>query len=184
MKHIAATAALALFAVSSPALAQTRPAATPARAAAPQPQAVQGLSPAAISAWLAAQGATAEPVQQEGDRRYMRVTADGLPWILYLQSCDADLCSDLQFAAGLGHAEVNLDRVNTWNRERRFVKAVYEPADASGPASAVAQFDVLVPPGGPEELTDALAIWRSLLPEFVRAMVASNAPATPPAPGG
>lgn len=189
MKHIAATAALALFAVSGPALAQTAPAAAPGPAAAPQPLPVQGLSAAAISAWLATQGATAEPVNQEGERRYMRVTSDGLPWILYLQSCEGDLCSDLQFAAGLGHAQVTVDRVNTWNRERRFVKAVYEPADGSGPPSAVAQYDVLVPPGGPEELTDALAIWRNLLPEFVRAMVgtstpAPTAPTAPTAPGG
>lgn len=183
MKYIAALAALAVLAFAGSAQAQTPPPAAPAPAAAPQPRPVPGVSAAAMSAWLATQNATAEAVQMDGDRRYMRVTTDGLPWILFLQSCDGDVCSDLQFSAGLAHAEVTADKVNAWNRDRRFVKAVYEAPAAGAQPSAVAQFDVLVPSGGPEELTDQLAIWRSLLPEFVRLMTVARPTAAPAAPG-
>jgi len=179
MKHIVAAAALVLFASTGAVQAQTAPATAPAPAAAPQPRPVPGVSAAAMSAWLATQNATAEAVQMDGDRRYMRVTTDGLPWLLFLQSCDGDVCSDLQFSAGLAHAQVTADKVNAWNRDRRFVKAVYETPAAGAQPSAVAQFDVLVPSGGPEELTDQLAIWRSLLPEFVRLMTVERPTAAP-----
>lgn len=193
MKHIAAAALLAFAGSALPGsvLAQTAPAAPPAApapAAAAQPRPVPGLSAATLTAWLATQGATAEPVKQDGDRRYMRVTADGLPWILFMQSCDGDVCSDLQFTAGLANAQVTPEKINDWNRDRRFMKAVYEPAEPGGQPSALAQFDVLVPSGGVAELTDPLAIWRSLLPEFVRVMTTDRTTATPTAapaaPGG
>lgn len=182
MKHIATTAALLLLAAGS-AQAQTAPPAAPAPAAAAQPTPVPGVTATALGAWLATQNATAEAVQMDGDRRYMRVTTDGLSWILFLQSCDGDVCSDLQFSAGLTHAQITPDKVNGWNRDRRFVKAVYEAPEIGAQPSAVAQFDVLVPSGGPEELTDQLAIWRSLLPEFVRLMTVARPTAAPAAPG-
>jgi hypothetical protein len=157
----------------------TAPAAAPATA---QPQV--GISPADLSAWLTSRGATVEPVQTSGERRFMKVTTDGLPWVLFLQSCDATACSDFQFTAALSDPSITLDKVNGWNRDRRFVKAIYEAPDATSPASAVAQFDVLIGAGGPEQLVDHLAVWRALLVDFVRTLMPAPpaaAPATPPA---
>ena len=143
------------------------------------PAPIVGLSPAAIAAWLAAEGATGIELQTAGERRFLRVTTDGLPWLLFLQSCESDVCSDLQFSAGIGDALITPEKVNGWNRDRRFVKAIYEAGEAGQPASAIAQFDLLVSPGGTEQLADPLAIWRNLLPEFVR-IVTTGAAATPP----
>lgn len=166
---------------TSPA-AQTPAAPAAAGSIAPTPL---GVSTAALTAWLTSQGATVAPEASDDGRRYLRVTTDGLPWLIFLQSCETDVCSDLQFSAALSDASITLDKVNGWNRDRRFVKAIYEPAQAGGVASAVSQFDVLVGAGGPGQLTDHLAVWRALLADFVRTLMprpaTAPAPATPPA---
>lgn len=170
---LALAAALSTLAFATPnlAMAQAAPAA-PAPAAAPAqpaaPRLVRGVSPEATSVWLTAQGATPGPVQQDQGRTYMRVTADGLTWLLFFQSCDNGLCSDLQFSAGAAGGAVSPDLINGWNRDRRFLKAIYEAPAGADPASAVVQYDVLLNGDGPEQLVDHLAIWRGLLPEFAR----------------
>lgn len=145
----------------------------------PSARPVIGLSPASIAAWLATEGATGVELQTDGERRFIRVTTDGLPWLLFLQSCEGEICSDLQFSAGVGDPLVTPEKVNGWNRDRRFVKAIYEAGEAGEPATAIAQYDVLVAPGGTEQLADPLAIWRNLLPEFVRTVTVGAAATSP-----
>lgn len=197
MKTMLSLSALAVSAMTlvlaASAQAQTPTAPTPAPAppqtsaagSLPAAPARIGVSIPALSAWLTAQGATVAPEASEEGRRYLRVTTNGLPWLLFLQSCEGDVCSDLQFSAAASDPSITLDKVNAWNRDRRFVKAIYETADATDPASAVAQFDVLVGAGGPEQLADHLAVWRALLVDFVRTLMPAPAvaPATPPAGG-
>ena len=179
MKHNATLASvLALFIVAPLTVSAAASAQTPPKASTP----AAGLTGAAISAWLTAQGADAGEVQIDGERRFIRVETDGLPWLLFLQSCENDLCSDLQFSAGVVDAQITLDKVNGWNRDRRFVKGIFEAGEAGQPASAIAQYDVLVTRGGPEQLADALAIWRGLLPEFVRPVTVGAAATAPTRP--
>lgn len=179
---LAGLLATSVQAQTTPPAAQTPAAPAAAGSIAPTPL---GVSTAALTAWLTSQGATVAPEASDDGRRYLRVTTDGLPWLIFLQSCETDVCSDLQFSAALSDASITLDKVNGWNRDRRFVKAIYEPAEAGGVASAVAQFDVLVGAGGPGQLTDHLAVWRALLADFVRTLMprpaTAPAPATPPA---
>lgn len=175
---VAAVSALA-FATPGTSLAQAAPAApAPAAAAAPA-RLVQGVSPAAVSAWLATQGATAGPIQQDEGRTFMRVSADGLTWLLFFQSCDNGLCSDLQFSTGAANAAITPAMINGWNRDRRFLKAIYEAPEGTSPASAVIQYDVLLSGDGPEQLVDHLAIWRGLLPEFARMTLGAAATPAP-----
>lgn len=183
---LALAAALSALALPSPNLALAQvPAAAPAPAVAPAPAAaprlVGGVSPQAAAAWLVTQGATPGPIQQDQGRTYMRVTADGLTWLLFFQSCDNGLCSDLQFSAGAEGPAVTSDLINGWNKDRRFLKAIYEAPQGSGPASAVIQYDVLLNGDGPEQLIDHLAIWRSLLPEFARLTMGAAAAGPTPA---
>lgn len=184
MKPAKMTPALAaLFAIiaATPGLAQTRE--TPvAPAPAVAPRVVHGVSPAAVIAWLATQGATQGEIQQDEGRRFVRVSADGLSWLLFFQSCDAaDLCSDLQFSTGAASAAITPELINSWNRDRRFVKAIYEAPSGTDPASAVVQYDVLLTGDGSEQLVDHLAIWRGLLPEFASLMQGpTTGPATVP----
>lgn len=178
---LALAAAVSTLAFATPNL--TTPQAAPAPAAAPvaaaAPRMVQGVSPAAVTAWLATQGATAGPVQEDQGRTFVRVSADGLTWLLFFQSCDNGLCSDLQFSTGAANAAITPDMINGWNRDRRFLKAIYEAPEGTSPASAVVQYDVLLTGDGPEQLVDHLAIWRGLLPEFARLTMgpAATAPA-------
>ena len=174
-----ALAAVAVLALATPdlSLAQTQtapvaavPAARPA-AAAPA-RMVQGVAPAAVIAWLTTQGTTPGAIQTDQGRTFVRVSADGLSWLLFFQSCDAaGMCSDLQFSTGVSSATITPDKINGWNRDRRFLKAIYEAPEGTTPASAVVQYDVLLTGDGPDQLIDHLAIWRGLLPEFARLTV-------------
>lgn len=170
-------AALSALALSvTPVASQTAPA-RPVAPAAAAPRPPVGVSPAAVAAWLNTQGVTAGAIQEDQGRKFVRVDADGLAFLLYFQSCEGALCSDAQFTTGVANAAITPDMINGWNRDRRFLKAIYEAPTATAPASAVIQYDVLLNSGGPEQLTDHLAIWRSLLPEFARLTTGSAAAA-------
>jgi hypothetical protein len=176
---LAALSALALTTPGSGAVQTAAPARPVAAAPAAPPRIVRGVSPAAVIAWLTTQGATPGAVQQDGGRTFVRVGTDGLSWLLFFQSCDATgLCSDLQFSTGAASPAITPDLINTWNRDRRFLKAIYEAPKGTNPASAVVQYDVLLNGDGAEQLADPLAVWRSLLPEFARL---TQVPATPTA---
>ena len=177
----AALAAVIALALGSPALAadQTPP---PAPTTAPAQTSALGLAPAAVSVWLTAQGLTPGPLEQDGANPYVRVTDGTLRWILFFQSCDAGLCSDLQFSTGFANAAITPQAINGWNRDRRFLKAFYEPAEGANPPSAVVQYDLFTVPGGPAQLTDHLAIWRGLLPDFARTITATTPAAAAPTP--
>jgi hypothetical protein len=185
MTVLAALSALALSV--TPVAAQTAPARPAAQAAAPAPAvtprpAAFGVSPAAVIAWINTQGATAGEVQTDQGRQFIRVDADGLAWLLFFQSCENGLCSDVQFTTGVANAAVTPDMINGWNRDRRFLKAIYEAPEGTSPPSAVIQYDVLLNAGGPEQLADHLSIWRGLLPEFARLTTGAAAAAPAPAP--
>lgn len=178
MKTLAIAAAVVLIPVA--ALAQEAPGSevltTAPRVIEPSaietagPTPALGLSPAEITAWLATRGVTPGEVQQDGDNQYVRVVDGAVPWLLFFQSCQAGVCADLQFSTGFATPAVTPEVVNGWNRDRRFLKAFYEPSSAPGePASAVVQYDLFLrPDAGPEQLADHLAVWRGLAPEFAR----------------
>ena len=144
-----------LSAAAAPALAQT-----PAAPA-------SGLRAADVSAWLTRLGGSTGPVQTAEGRQYFTVNNAGLTWAVFLQSCRADLCQDVQFSAVVASPGVTRDLINSWNRDNRFLKAFYTPgADGKAPTGTV-QYDVLTVPGqGVEQLTDPLAVWLQLLPQF------------------
>lgn len=169
-------AATALVLLSSP---MRQPAVTTPPATAQAPAA--GLAIPAMTDFLTVQGLTVGPVEQDGERRYVTVSDGPLRWVLFFQSCEADICSDLQYSFGFSNAGVTLEGVNRWNRERRFLKAFFEPGTTpDAPAAAATQFDVLLNGvQGVEQLADPLAIWRGLIKEFPRAIVAPAVTATP-----
>jgi len=194
MKIVALTAALTLLATPVAVQAQT-PAASPTEVQTTAPRVIEatgpsatqaaalGLTPAQIVSWLAGQGVTPGPVEQDGTNSYVRVEDGPLTWILFFQSCQDGVCGDLQFSVGFETRAVTPEGVNGWNRDRRFLKAFYEaPTTAGGPATAVVQYDLFLRPGAEaDQLTDHLAVWRGLAPEFAR-LVGRPAAAAPAAP--
>ncbi|MGO4408429.1 MULTISPECIES: YbjN domain-containing protein [unclassified Brevundimonas] len=156
--------AVALAASPTPTLAQAS-VAQPSAAPAPTPA---GLPVAAVVDWLKTQGLSVGQVQG-GTEPYVQVRESGdLAWTITFNSCENLVCGDLQFSAGFSNPQVTLDKVNGWNAERRFAKAFYEaPSAGRADGAAIFQQDVMLLNGiGPSQLTDSVAVWRSLLPAF------------------
>ena len=119
-----------------PALAAGDPGAAPVTGpvAAPTQEAVSGLTPAEVRAWLTEKGATVEEPQTIQGQTLLRVNDGSATWLIFFYGCATWLiffygcdatgrCQDIQFAASVVADGLSLDRINAWNREQRFVKA-------------------------------------------------------------
>lgn len=142
--------------VAAPALAQTAPA---------QP----GLAVADVSAWIASKGGEVQPVQRREGETWLTVKDGNLTWLVFFYSCTNDVCGDVQFAASFSNATVSLDMVNTWNRDHRFLKATFLPGAAGEEPTALVQYDLLLVPGGVDQLNDPVAVWVDMVAAFAQA---------------
>ena len=121
------------------------------------------VTPQAVSGWLSGQELSPELVM-EGETPFIRVQDEGLTWLLFFYGCETDRCDSLQFGAGFTNEEITADTVNSWNRDRRFLKAYFEAGDEG---SAIVQYDVIPTDGAPmDHLSDHVALWRSTLHDF------------------
>ncbi|MFN3535961.1 MAG: YbjN domain-containing protein [Brevundimonas sp.] len=121
------------------------------------------VTPQAVSGWLSSRNLTPELVI-EGEDPFIRVPDGALTWLLFFYGCEADGCDSLQFGAGFTNPDITSDTVNSWNRDRRFLKAYFE-AGAEG--SAIVQYDVIPTQGAPmDHLGDHVDLWRSFLNAF------------------
>lgn len=173
LPSFAAALSLTLCAVALPAAAQTPP-----PAAAPAPE--RGVVPAELKAWLTSLGGNvADPVAVDGGF-LLRVADEPLPWSLSLFGCQTR-CDDIQYNA-VFTGPITEAQVTAWNRENRYLKAVWvAPATAGGDATVLAQYDLLLLADGREQLQEPTYIWLQLLSQFARTLFASVAPAVPPA---
>ena len=167
-----------------PALAAGDPGAAPVTGpvAAPTQEAVSGLTPAEVRAWLTEKGATVEEPQTIQGQTLLRVNDGSATWLIFFYGCDATgRCQDIQFAASVVADGLSLDRVNAWNREQRFVKAYLQPNQSA--STAVLQFDVLLSAGlGVEQLNDPTVVWLELLAGFIESVFAPTNQTAPPPP--
>ena len=152
------------------ALAQTPPAAA----------STNGVTVAETRAWLTSLGGSVgEPVVSNGVTS-LNIADEPLPWNLTFYACGPSLCDDVQFSA-IFTGPITADQINDWNREHRFLKAFFVPADVpGGEANAVVQYDVLLTGTGTEQLREPTVVWLQLLQEFARGLVL-NATAVPTA---
>ncbi|MEH6699530.1 MAG: YbjN domain-containing protein [Brevundimonas sp.] len=167
-----------------PALAAGDPGAAPVTGpvAAPTQEAVSGLTPAEVRAWLTEKGATVEEPQTIQGQTLLRVNDGSATWLIFFYGCDATgRCQDIQFAASVVADGLSLDRINAWNREQRFVKAYLQPNQSA--STAVLQFDVLLSAGlGVEQLNDPTVVWLELLAGFIESVFAPTNQTAPPPP--
>lgn len=156
-----------------------------AQASAPAVQATQptpGLAIADVVAWLKGLGAEVGEVQRQNGEAYVVVTDGGLNWMLSFYSCQADVCGDVQFSAVFANASITPDLINGWNRDQRYLKAFYSPAQGEAQPGGVVQYDVLLLGGrGADQLTDPLAVWLEMVAAFA-VHVGYFQPAPTPAP--
>ena len=171
--------------MAMPALATADPGAASVTGpvSAPTQEAVVGLTPAEVRAWLVEKGATVEEPQTIEGQTLLRVNDGSANWLIFFYGCDATgRCQDIQFAANIVADGLSLDRINAWNREQRFVKA-YLQSNLDGTPSAVLQFDVLLLAGlGVDQLNDPTVVWLELLARFIEGLIAPTTATTAPAP--
>ena len=156
--------ALALaVALPGAALAQTPPAAV-----------VQttGVSVADAKAWLAGLGGNVrEPVLRDGVTS-LHIADEPLPWNLTFYACGPSLCDDIQYSA-IFSGPITPDQINAWNRDNRFLKAFFMPAEPGSVAGAVVQYDVVLTNTGTEQLREPTVIWLQMLRAFAQGLAAA-----------
>lgn len=161
------------------ALAAAVPGAALAQAAAPA--AATGVPVADARAWLIGLGGSvAEPTAFEANQ-ILTVADQPLPWSLTFYNCagGAALCDDVQFGASFSGA-ITLEQVNAWNRDNRYLKAIFVPGTSAGEARAFAQYDVMLTAPGTGPLQEPTVVWLQMLQLFAQ-YLAQTAP--PPAGG-
>jgi len=162
--------ALALsVALPGAALAQTPP---------PAAASTNGVSIAETRAWLTSLGGSVgEPVVSDGVTS-LNIADEPLPWNLTFYGCVTSLCDDVQFSA-IFTGPITQDQINAWNREYRFLKAFHIPAAPGAEATAVVQYDVVLPGTGTAQLQEPTVIWLQMLRQFAQGLAAAAAPAAP-----
>ena len=162
--------ALALsVALPGAALAQTPP---------PAAASTNGVSIAETRAWLTSLGGSVgEPVVSDGVTS-LKVADEPLPWNLTFYGCGPSLCDDVQFSA-IFTGPITQDQINAWNRENRFLKAFHIPAAPGGDATAVVQYDAVLPGTGTGQLQEPTVIGLQMLRQFAQSLAAAAAPAAP-----
>ena len=134
--------------------------ATPAHA-----ELVNAANPETIKAIVESQGWPATIVVKEGDDPYIESNRAGLKFLVLFMNCDAgQRCKTLQYYMGFSDAkDVTLERLNQWNKEKRFARAYKD--DAGDP---VLEMDVdLDFQGIPREnVGETFNTWASLMDSF------------------
>ncbi len=154
----AAGAALVFFLVSAP-----------FAAARDLPQ--DGVTTSMIVTWLQGHGYSPEVKRDNtANSDYVAVSAGGVNWSIYFYNCTggndschqcADACTAtaIQYAAGWNATGVGLDKLNAWNRDKRYLRTY---SDTGG--AVWAEYDIDVAPGGTwEQLDNTLVTWNTSL---------------------
>ena len=172
MRLPALITALALSAaLPTVALAQT-----PAPAAATAP--AVGVTVADARTWLTGLGGSVGEPEAVTGAQILRVADEPLPWNLSFYGCGPSLCDDVQFSA-IFSGPITPDQINAWNRDNRFLKAFFIPAAPGGEATAVVQYDVVLPNDGTGQLQEPTVIWLQMLRSFAQSLVAAAPDAAP-----
>ena len=157
--------------IAAPALALGLAFAVPVAAAPRAPTSVQApadpaVSVEAVRGWLISKGGQVGPVQREDGLTWISVNDDPLRWVVFFYDCRGDRCATIQYSTSFSNPTINQEMVNDWNRDHRFLKAYFLPAEAGGEPTAVVQHDVLVLSDDVEQLTESAALWLDMMPEF------------------
>ena len=148
--------------------------AAPAVAAPAAPPVQTATDPAvsidAVRDWLVSNGGDVGPVQRADGYTWISINDAPLRWVLFFYDCRDDRCAALQYSASFSNPTITLEMVNDWNRDHRFLKAYFLPAEAGGQPTAAVQHDVLVHSDDVAQLTESAALWLAMMPEFATAV--------------
>lgn len=126
---------------------------------------VNATNPAAIKVIVESRGWPAKLISKTGDDPYIESTHNGLKFLVLFMNCDEGRnCKTLQYYMGFSDAkEVSSDRLNAWNKEKRFARA-YRDDDGD----PVLEMDVDLDFDGipRENLGETFNTWASLMDSF------------------
>ncbi len=134
--------------------------ASPARA-----ELINAANPETIKAVVESQGWPATMVAKPGDDPYIESSRNGLKFLVLFMNCEeGQRCKTLQYYMGFSDAkDVTLERLNQWNKEKRFARAYKD--DAGDP---VLEMDVDLDFAGipRENVGETFNTWASLMDSF------------------
>ena len=94
--------------------------------------------------------------------RYIVGTYDGITYIIEFYNCDNNGCNDLAFSAGFDLDNADINRINEWNRTKRFGSAYL---DSDG--DPVLLMPVNLAFGvSPQNLNDSFEWWKAVLTDY------------------
>jgi ferredoxin len=133
-----------------------------------------GVAMSTIVTWLQGHGYQAVIKRDDtANSDYVSATLNGVSWTIYFYECAggdqgchqcADTCTAkaIQYAAGWNAPNIGLDKINAWDRDKRYLRSY---SDTSG--AVWAEYDVKMIPGDVSEQLDmTLATWNEGLAEF------------------
>lgn len=134
--------------------------ATPAQA-----ELVSAKNPAAIKAIVESQGWPAKLISKADEDPYIESNRNGLKFLVLFMNCeDHKNCKTLQYYMGFNDAkDVSPDRLNEWNKEKRFARAYRD--DEGDP---VLEMDVDLDFAGlpRENIGETFNTWASLMDSY------------------
>jgi hypothetical protein len=128
-----------------------------------------GMTAHEIAGWLVDNGyqAQVQPDPTTPGDQIVSTQTDGIKVDIYLYDCsgagDARRCTSMQYAVGWPpKSGYNLERINSWNRSNRYIKAYLTTK-----GGLFGEYDLDLSPGGSfEMLSDSLQNWRSVVVDF------------------
>ncbi|MBL8774056.1 MAG: YbjN domain-containing protein [Phenylobacterium sp.] len=123
-----------------------------------------GLTAVEYARWLEDNGYKADIQKDKDGDAHVDSGADGLRFSVYFYDCRKDRCAALQYYVGFdkGPDTPNLEKVNAFNREKRYIKAYL---DTDGDVSF--EYDGNLAPGGTwEAVEDDFNTFLGYLPEL------------------
>ncbi len=127
---------------------------------------VNAKNPQAIKAIVESQGWPATLITKPDESPYLESNRNGLKFLVLFMNCDDEEknCKTLQFYMGFSDAkDVSLDKLNTWNKDKRFARAYRD--DEGDP---VLEMDVDLDFAGipRENVGESFNTWASLMDSF------------------
>jgi hypothetical protein len=131
-----------------------------------QAQMIDARNPKTLFALAKAEGYAPEMINKKNETPSFRMNVNGTKSLILFMDCDDQQsnCKTIQFYAGYSVESVfNTDRINEWNRDKRFARAY---VDNSG--DPVIEMDLDLDFGGlpRANVVEAFSVWSSLLGSF------------------
>jgi hypothetical protein len=128
-------------------------------ASAPIPAA--GITPNELAQLMRQHGWPAKITHDSDGNLIISSRAADVNFDMYFYQCRNGRCTDIQFAAGWSGARVAPDKVNQWNRTKRFLRTYWKPGNILW-----TEMDARISRGTTANVEEYLALWPEMLDEF------------------